>query len=116
MEVDFNNARLQALNTYNELVDLCDRGHSAQTYGMGIDLVTISAFELSKILRDLRDLLVTIGCAYLPGDETCTCVCDEDMEVKVFGDVPRVPVVRREEALGPTDECTGHGLIYKGDD
>jgi len=82
---------------------------------MGIDLVTVSAFELSKILRDLRDTLVTIGCSFIPGDETCKCVCDEDTEVKLFGDAPRVPVPRSDEEPNCDGECTGHGLVYRGD-
>lgn len=75
MKADFNNLRLIALASYNELISELNKRSTNGT-------VTVEGADIQESLDDLRNALVTIACLYLPGK--FESVIDQFGEVKEF--------------------------------
>ena len=64
-------ARDAVVEAWAKLIDLCDTGHVPIKFGMGIDLVTVSAFELKAVLKRLDEVLGELIGPYAGYDLKC---------------------------------------------
>lgn len=77
MKVDFNNVRLQAINSYNSLIRILNGA-------VGGTKVIIQIEDLQRTLDTLRDKLITIGLLYEEGRDDIRCILTDDMKVLEF--------------------------------
>jgi hypothetical protein len=69
MEIDFNNVRRKAGETYNELVRFLSSKNNEGT-------ICFDDEELDEIMQDLRHSIGAIMCTYEKGDDGFKCLYD----------------------------------------
>jgi len=85
VQVNFNNARLQAIYAYNRVCKVLN-ANIIKYIGKSNDdgIVTVAAGEIQEHMDDLRNMLATIGCVYEEGNENFKCVLTDDISMENF--------------------------------
>lgn len=81
MEVDFNLLRKKLIKDYNNVIEALN---GALCTDVDMDRVIIPVLDLNILLERLRVDVITIGSLHDPSVKDCSCVINEDTEVKEF--------------------------------
>jgi hypothetical protein len=81
MEVDFNNLRVRALETYNELCKTLNLRMSKNKLN---PYIQVDVWEIQEEMDQLRMMLYTMACCYIEGREDCKSMADEIGDVATF--------------------------------
>jgi hypothetical protein len=81
MQVNFNNARLQAIYAYNRVCKVLN-ANIGKSNGEG--MLVVAADEVQEHMDDLCSMLAIIGCVYEDGNEDFKCVLTDDISMENF--------------------------------
>jgi hypothetical protein len=84
MDIDFNNVRVQAIYSYNRLVEKFNK-NIEDTIG-GRKVLTIYADEITDDLNDLRADIGAIACTFKKDDPDFKCVYTDKIHMECFNE------------------------------
>ena len=71
MTIDYNNIRIRALTTYNELCNKLQEHINLE------NIISINMKDIIDIMADLRLCLIGIGNTHIEGDDNCKSIVQE---------------------------------------
>jgi hypothetical protein len=81
MQVNFNNLRKKLIADYNILVTKLNQ---AVVEDVDMNRVVEPVENLRRVMDNIRDSIVTIGCLEENGNSDCQCVLTDNLTVKIF--------------------------------
>lgn len=81
MKVDLNNLRLQTAFAYDRLVKTLNANIKDKSWD---PTVIVSAEDVQEDLDDLRQMIVSLCCVYLEGDDNFKSLADEVGDISTF--------------------------------